>query len=237
MTSQKGFLLVRLLILLLAFVSMTQPSRADSIFDIAIDTRPLAGMNAQLAFDLTRGDGATNSISILGFTTDATVGAATSMGGPAIGGLPGATTLGDGEFFNELLQDLTLGDSISFRLSLTENFAGPTPAEFSLFMLDPATGLPLFSTSDPTGADALFALDITGAAFGQYEVFNSVGSGPAATLSATPFTTPPPPAPVPEPSSFLLFGTGVAALAACRFWKRGNSKATRLGGQIIGHRL
>jgi len=57
-----------------------------------------------------------------------------------------------------------------------DNFAGATPSAFALFMLDPISAFPLLETSDPTGAHALFAVDITGAEFGDFRVFDPVGA-------------------------------------------------------------
>ena len=182
---------------------------AVSIFDVAINTTALSGTAAHLAFDLIDGDFvANNTATISNFTTDGTLGTATTVGGPVTGTLPGIVTIGDSDFFNELLQPITLGNTIAFTLTLTQNFAGGIPDQFSLFLLDadPVFPLPLFSTNDPTGADALFVVDITGSAFGDFQTFSPTSS-PSATLSATP---------VPEPSTLLLFATALAGLALVR---------------------
>jgi len=177
---------------------------AVSLFDIVIDTNALSGVAAQLAFDLIDGDlTVNNTATISNFSTDGTLGTASSSGG-VTGTLPGTVTIADTEFFNELLQPLTLGSIISFTLALTENFAG-IPDQFSLFLLDDV-GSPLFSTTDPLGTDALFVVDITGAAFGDFQAFSPTSS-PAATISATP---------VPEPTSLLLLATALASAAVVR---------------------
>jgi hypothetical protein len=183
---------------------LAQPALAGSIFDIALDTSALSGSGAQLAFSFISGDPASNSVTISEFATDGVLGA--SMGTSGVSGtLPGAVTIDDAEFFNDFLQTLTLGGAIQFALTVTREFQGPTPDQLALFLLDPTLGVPLFDTSDPTGANALFAVDITGTEFGSYQVFHQ-------TLRAEPRVR----TAVPLPSSLLLLGTGALALVAFR---------------------
>jgi hypothetical protein len=197
------------LVLLLVLGGLSHAASAGMI-TITIDTTSLSGTDAALAFDLVRGDAVDNSVSILDFSTDGVLGGTSASGGPVSGMLPGSVTLNDEDFFNELLQDIVLANTIAFTLSFTQNFLAPTPSAFSLFLLD-ATGLPLFATSDPTGSNALFALDIDGTEFGSYSVFAPIGPG-GATLTATPFT--PNPTPVPEPGPLPLFVTALGMLVA-----------------------
>jgi hypothetical protein len=186
----------------------TEPARAGSVFDIAIDTTALSGSSAQLAFSFVSGDPASNTVTISEFDTDGLLGASFASGG-VTGALPDTVSIADTEFFNSLLQNLTLGGAISFALTLTRHFAGPAPDQLALYLLDPDLGVPLFGTSDPTGADALFAVDITGTEFGEYQVFHS-------SLSASPVSS----MPVAEPSSSLLLAAGAMALVASRRGRR-----------------
>ena len=62
-------------------------------------------------------------------------------------------------FFNEFLQQITYGASLSFTLDLT-TFGAATPDNFSFYLLD-SKQFP-FPTSDPTGADSLISINITG---------------------------------------------------------------------------
>lgn len=204
---------VRLCILVFTLVSgAVQAAWALSVFDVAIDTAALTGTPAQLAFDLTSSDLATNDATITGFTTDGSLGTASTTDGPVTGALPGTTTIADTALFNELLQDLTLGNTIAFTLTLTENrTGGGLPDQFALFLLDAASGMSLVSTSDPTGANALFAVDITGAACGDLQVFSSTSRVTATTCVAA----------VPEPHTLLLVTTGLVGLAALRHRKHG----------------
>lgn len=189
------------------------PALAVSLFSVSLDTSALSGIAAQLAFDLTDSDPAANVATIATFSTDGSLGAASTIGGPVTGVLPGTTTIADTAFFNELLQDITLGDTVTFTLGLTENsIGGGLPDQFAFFLLDAVSGLPLFSTADLTGADALFTVDITGATFGDLQVFAPTSTSPAAITQVTP---------VPESASFVLIIAGLGGLAALRRWPRG----------------
>jgi hypothetical protein len=124
---------------------------------VTVDTSALVGVNADLAFDLVDGGPPANTITLSGFTTNGTLGAFSSSG-TVSGAFPGIVTLGDLSFFSEYLQNITLGSTFSFVLDSTNLSADLTsfPDGFSLFLLDHATGLSLVTTSDPTGANALF---------------------------------------------------------------------------------
>ena len=129
-------------------------------FNVFIDTSPLSGTDGNLAFDLIDSNSAANVLTIMDFSTDGALGAAFEFGGPISGALPGTVEIQDGDFFNELLHEITFGTTISFSFELTDSFTpGGLPDSFSFFLLDadPFFPLPLFPTSDPTGADALFA--------------------------------------------------------------------------------
>ena len=128
---------------------------------VTVNTAAFAGTSATLAFDLIDGGPPSNSVSITAFTTDGTLGSSQASG-DVTGSLPGPVTLGDGSFFSEYLQSITLGTSFSFIFDTTGNAAEPgsLPDAFSLFVLDAVTGTSLLATSDPTGADALLLYGI-----------------------------------------------------------------------------
>ena len=132
-----------------------------SPIQITVDTSLLAGTSADLAFDLTDGGPPANTVTISGFASNGTLVTASSSG-DVTGVFPGTVTIGDTGFFNEYLQSITLGSSLTFSFDTTGNAAaaGSSPDGFALFFLDPTTGLPLFTTSDPTGANALFLYSI-----------------------------------------------------------------------------
>jgi hypothetical protein len=142
-------------------------------YQVTIDTTALSGAAAQLAFDFVDGGSPANTVVISGFTTDGTLGLSSTVGG-VVGTLPGSLSLTDTAFFNEYLTDITLGTSISFVFTPTQNAPDPgsLPDAFSMFLLDPTTGLSLFGTTDPTLADALFQFDIDGTAAGALSAYS-----------------------------------------------------------------
>jgi hypothetical protein len=188
-------------------LSASSPAGAVPI-DVIVDTTLLSGTPATLAFDLLDGDPASNTATISDFSTDGALGTSSTSGGPVSGALPGTVTIADGSFFNEYLQDITLGSMLSFRVDLTSFSTGsPIPDSFSFFILD-ASLLPLFPTSDPTGADALFVVDIDGSPTGAIASFEATDSPPSATWLVAPAT------PVPAPTTLSLLAIGLGWIAS-----------------------
>lgn len=162
---------------------------------ISLDTSGLTGTAAQLALDFVGGPSPSNTVTITNFLTDGALGVQTPTGGSA-GTLPGTVTLSDGtSFFNELLANMTLGSFLSFQVDTTNlgPAAGSFPDEFSLFLYDSGFNS-LIATSDPTGANAIATIDLTGAAITADTLYTS-----DATLGS--------PVAAPEPSSLLLLAT------------------------------
>lgn len=169
---------------------------------ITVDTSGLSGSAAQIALDFIGGPSPANTVTISNFFTDGLLGVQTPTGG-ATGSLPGTVTLNDGSsFFNEQLAAITLGNYFSFQVDTTN--LGPTtasfPDEFSLFLYDGSFNS-LITTSDPTGANAIVTIDLTGGTTTSNTIYTS-----AATLGS------PAPAAVPEPASIVLFGTFAAMI-------------------------
>jgi hypothetical protein len=133
-----------------------------SVF-VSIDTSSLNATPAQLAFDFVDGGSPANTVLLSAFSTDASLGTATPTGA-VTGNLPGTLSFADNTFFTEYLQNLTLGSQISFRIDDSGGAAdaGSFPDGFAVFLLDPATSLPLVTTSDPTGANALLLVNVGG---------------------------------------------------------------------------
>lgn len=148
-------------------------SWAGTIYNVGINTTALSGQTSSLAFDFVHGDGqlANNTVSVSNFSTNGTLSDSSNF------------AITDTAFFNEVLRDIKFGTFLSFTFELTENNAAPGADQFSFFLLDSVSFLPLFGTSDPTGSDALFAIDITGAAGGDKFVFEASGSDASWILS------------------------------------------------------
>jgi hypothetical protein len=194
-----GFLVVLLFV--------TVPGRAAMIYSASIDTTAWSGLNGTLAFDLTGGDAAiaNNTATIGSFVTNGALGNSAGL------------ALTDTGFFNEQLRAMTFGTQLAFTLQLTENRSAPGFDQFSFFILDPITLLPLALTTDPTGANAVFAIDLTGAAGGAASVFGSLTQG--VSWSLTPQQQPP--NNVPDAAHPLcLAWIAASALAGARFFHR-----------------
>ena len=192
-----------LLVLLLGAGALFQPTGALAApLLVNIDTSVLFGTAAQLAFDFIDGDSvANNTATISGFATNGVLGGSSSTGG--VSGTPPNVTLADTDFFNELLQAITLGTSISFSLEMTTNLAGVIPDSFGFFILDDAGTFSLVTT-DLSG-DALFQVDIDGSPAGSLLVSGATTpNDPNVTATVTA---------VPGPSALLLSVLGLAAIS------------------------
>lgn len=188
------------------------PSMAGTVFNVTLDTSQLAGTPVWLVFDFIDGDGAiNNTATVTGFATDGTYNSGSaSLLGDAAGSLDTSVQLGDSQPFSELLQPLLLGGGLSFTLDLTDQFSGSNvPDLFSLLLLDPETGLPLYPTTDPTGADALLTIGLNGGGGPVVDVYPSaLGNGATVQVDQAVGA-------VSEPSTGFLWLVG--AIAARRF--------------------
>lgn len=174
---------------------------------MSINTSVIAGTNAVVALDFLDGGTPSNSVVISGFLTDGSLGLQTPTGDVS-GTLPSTVTLADFQFFNELLTEMTLGNTLAFQFAATANAPdfGSVPDAFSIFMLDPNTLLPLFPTNAPTGADALLQFDIDGSEPNAY-----LASGGEVTMTVAQVQQQ-----VPEPGSLLLASLILAGLSCQR---------------------
>ena len=148
-------------------------------FQVNIDSSALAGQPGKIAFDLTSPDPTESVANLTALTYDATLGSTETVGGQSTGGLfqndPASGVviqdfaIGTGsvhipQFFTSLALNLTWGTQFAFTLSLPDSGApGAIPDMFAIYLLDPATGLPLYATGDPLGTAALFAVSVDAA--------------------------------------------------------------------------
>ncbi len=174
------------------------PIRA-SVLSVNVNTTPVRNTVGFLAFDFIGGTPiANNSAVISAFTSDSVLGAGTASGSVLGTLVPGPLTLTDLQFFNEWLQPVTFGSTLSFQLTLAiNNSQGSIPDAFSFFLLD-RNQVP-FATSDSSGANSLIEIDIN-------------SSNPTPNVFASSFasaTVTPVQSQVPEVSSIWLVFSGV----------------------------
>jgi hypothetical protein len=128
-------------LLVLSALAVHSTARAQTDYDVTINTSSLSGTSATLTFDFLAGGGTqSNSVTLVDLSTNGTLLSGGENSGSVIGSLPGAATLTNASFFNELQQGITLGSTISFQLDATRNApsAGSLPDTFSFFILNRA---------------------------------------------------------------------------------------------------
>lgn len=180
------------------------PARTEgATVQVTVDTSALSGTSASLSWDLTDGDpGASTTAIITGFSTSGSfdAGQATSVGGVS-GSLPGPVTITDTDFFNSLLQPVTLGTAVSFTLNMTTAASGQGVPDTLAFLLLTEDGLASLVATDLLG-DALLTLEADGTSGGLLLVAGA--TEPSVPVAATRTTA------IPAPAALLLL---VAALA------------------------
>lgn len=201
-------MLLRLTLPLLLATALGAASASALSITVIVDTTPIAGAQGYLAFDFIDGDLAVgNTATLDNFGTDG-LAAPLSTSGDVTGDLLNTPlVLGDSSFFNEGLMPFLYGTIFGFTLDLTENGTGlPAPDEFSLFLFDGALN-PL-GTTDPTGANAILAIDIVPGAVNP-TIYLSTG---AAVLL------------VPEPAATGLLAIGLLGLVVRTRGARSDSR-------------
>lgn len=164
---------------ILAFLgTLITAESARAAYVLVLDTNAFVGSQATLSFELIDGTPGSTTVAFEGAKVDGLV---TTLSG----------NLSDTSFYNVLTRTLVLGQllELTFFESQTPNEQlGFLPDSFAIFLLN-ASNLPLFATSDPTGADSLLQWDVGGGAPLAFVGSLSLG---------VPDNT------VPEPSSFIL---------------------------------
>ena len=201
--------------LAIALVARAVAADAGPIL-ITLDTSPLSGTQTAV-FGLTNSDSSSNNVTLSSFafgggsvvsgSADCTLGG-TFSGLGCSGDLASSVTLDDADDAAFFSQQFEPGSTFSFILNATNNFTGPTPDQFAMFLCDGA--LNTCYSDDASGA--LLLLDFAG---GNLMPSSFVRFGASAQELAAPTVAV---AAVPEPGTLTLLGAG-AALAAAR-WRR-----------------
>jgi len=161
-------------------------------YQVTVDTSTLSG-DYQVYFNL---NGVTGNVAtISGFNLGGGTALFPVVVGP--GDLNSSVTLNinpPNPPFAEFAQNFTVGSQLSFTLDLTSNgpAGGNSPDAFGFALA--TTGNVNLPTTDPSGTDYLFFVELTGAPL-NFEVFTVLGTGITPTITAVT---------IPEPSFGLL---------------------------------
>lgn len=159
---------------------------ADTTYHVRIAPGSHTGAAARLVVDLVSDETSPDSVVIANFAHDGKRGAVLDPnellfeGGPLHGDLLGTanpavlTVVGNGAFLNSIVIPFdSLGSTVSFALTVPQARAPALgisdQVSMSIYRRD---GSYLFSTADPLGAQALFALGVTSDAGGDLSVFS-----------------------------------------------------------------
>ena len=205
--------LLRVLVLTIPVLCVATSAHADIL--VTIDTSPLSGIQT-LGFGLTNSDGSANTVSLSAFdfgggsavsgSQDCTFGGLLSGAGCS-GDLTSGVTLDDVDVAALFTQQFEAGSMLSFLLTATNNYTGPVPDQFALYLCD-ATINNCYSDD---GSGALLLLDLVGGTLspGSFVRFGASGQGlDAPTVTAV--------VPVPEPGTLLLLASGLAVAGRVR---------------------
>jgi len=177
--------------LTLALLGLGPAAQAQLSQHFTFDTSAVRGLSGFLDFQFAANtDGTTplnSTLTLSGFSGGAlgTVNAAGSVN--VTGALPGSAAVSNAGAGGELMQAFTFGSSLSFDTALPVPAPGGAADEgntFQFFVLD--SGANLFQTTDPSGANALAAIDqAAGGAVSPARTYTLVALAPVPEASTT----------------------------------------------------
>ena len=199
--------------LLLCLVCFPGLASAD-VYSVTVDTSSIAGTVGSLDFNFNPGSLVTQgaSLQILSFSGDGSLAGSPTLTGDVSGALPATLTFDNGTGFNDYFQGFTFGSTVSFDVSLygpalsSPDGTSTSGSTFAFSMFSDAAGAIPALTSDTTNGSA-FTVDVN--LDGTTTATNSSVETTISRVSA-----------VPEPSSLMLLGAGLAAIALGTFLRR-----------------
>ncbi|MGC4085948.1 MAG: NF038129 family PEP-CTERM protein [Vicinamibacterales bacterium] len=188
-------------------------------YDVVINTTSLVGSSLApfaLDFQLTGGTPSPSSASIYNVTFGVPQAAPSDPPATAVGLASGTLASGvtldvnSANFFSEFFEGFVPGGLLGFTLDVTLNGNAPSPDALAVKLLyDDGTGaFPEITTNGFANTLLLFNLDSANPTF---QVFSGVDDFAGVSASA---------APVPEPATLVLFGTGLLGMSARRWRTR-----------------
>jgi hypothetical protein len=183
---------------------------ADSVtYVISVNTSSIAGTSGSLDFQFNPGAmSQTADAQVLGFTSNGSLGAATTTGD--VGGtLPGTVSFDNGTAFNDYFTGFTYGSTLTFDVSLfgpaltSPNGTSASGSSFAFSMFSDSAGTIPTLTSDTTDG---FAETIDVNLNGTTTLKNFSNETSAGLLMTT----------TPEPATLLLTAVGLAGIVTLR---------------------
>lgn len=209
--------------MLLALCCLAPCAARAEVLNISVTTGSLIAHPAApfyIQFQLTDGSG-TNDGNNVAVVDDINFGAGGSAGllfDPAVGDVTGdlssSVTLKDTQFLSMFTQSFNPGNTLSFRLTFTNNVdAGGTPDGFTFYILD--SSLSPLPTLEPFLQDFIFSVDIDGSPASQQFYGGDTSRSPAAGGDAIDFAVRSSVVSNPEPATLWMVG-GVLIAAGFR---------------------
>ncbi len=196
--NKKLFLLAALFLL-----GVESASASAVTYQVTVDTSSIAGTSGSLDFQFNPGSLTSQAanLEILDFTSDGTLAGSPSLTGDVSGTLPGSVMFDNGTVYNDYFEGFTFGGTLSFEVSL---FGPALTAPDGVSTSGSAFAFSMFSDSGGT-IPALTTDGINGFA---YTIDVNLDGTTSPTILSSELTA----SATPEPSSMLLFGSGLTAM-------------------------